>query len=241
MRFTDHFMDEIRARITISNVVGRAVQWDRKKTNAGRGDYWACCPFHHEKTPSFHADDRKGRYYCFGCKASGDIFRFLTEKQGMSFPEAVEQLAGEAGMEMPQRTEQDVEREQKRSSLYDIMQMTQDFFAEQLQSASGAAARGYLTDRHLTTGIQQQFQVGYAPSDRYALKTFLAEKNIPAEQMAAAGLVVTGEDIAVPYDRFRDRIMFPICDPRGRVIAFGGRAMNADVPAKYLKIGRAHV
>ncbi len=234
MRFTDQFMDEIRARVTISSVVGRAVQWDRKKTNAGRGDYWACCPFHHEKTPSFHADDRKGRYYCFGCKASGDVFRFLTEKHGMPFPEAVEQLAGEAGLDMPKRTEQDVEKEQQRASLYDIMQMAQDFFAEQLQNASGAAARGYLTDRHLTTGIQQQFQVGYAPSERYALKTHLAEKNIPTEQMAAAGLVVAGEDIAVPYDRFRDRIMFPICDPRGRVIAFGGRAMNADVPAKYL-------
>ena len=234
MRFTDQFMDEIRARIPVSTVVGRAVQWDRKKTNAGRGDYWACCPFHHEKTPSFHADDRQGRYYCFGCKASGDIFRFLTEKQGLPFPEAVEQLASEAGLELPKQTEQDVKRQEQRASLYDIMQLAQDFFQQQLQTAEGAAARGYLTDRHLTTGIQQQFQVGYAPSERYALKTFLASHNIPTEQMAAAGLVVTGEDIAVPYDRFRDRIMFPICDPRGRVIAFGGRAMNADVPAKYL-------
>ncbi len=227
-------MDEIRARIPISNVVGRAVQWDRKKTNAGRGDYWACCPFHHEKSPSFHADDRKGRYYCFGCKASGDIFRFLTEKHGNSFPEAVEQLASEAGLEMPKQTPQDVERQEQRASLYDIMQLAQDFFQDKLQSPEGAAARGYLMDRKLTTVVQQQFQIGYAPADRYALKTFLAANNISTEQMAAAGLVVAGEDIAVPYDRFRDRIMFPICDPRGRVIAFGGRAMNADVPAKYL-------
>ena len=234
MRFTDQFLDEIRARIPISTVVGRAVQWDRKKTNAGRGDHWACCPFHHEKSPSFHADDRKGRYYCFGCKASGDIFRFLTEKHGNSFPEAVEQLAQEAGLEMPKQSPQDVERHEQRASLYDIMQLAQQFFEDKLQSADGAAARGYLTDRKLTTGMQQQFQIGYAPSERYGLKTFLASHNIPTEQMAAAGLVVAGEDIAVPYDRFRDRIMFPICDPRGRVIAFGGRAMNADVPAKYL-------
>ena len=227
-------MDEIRARIPVSDVVGRTVQWDRKKTNAGRGDYWACCPFHHEKTPSFHADDRKGRYYCFGCKASGDIFRFLTEKLGTPFPEAVEQLAAEAGLEMPKQSPRDVEREEQRASLYDIMQLAQDFFKDKLQSAEGAAARGYLTDRHLTTAIQQQFQIGYAPSERYALKTFLASHNIPTDQMAAAGLVVSGEDIAVPYDRFRDRIIFPICDPRGRVIAFGGRAMNPDVPAKYL-------
>jgi len=234
MRFTDQFMDEIRARISVSTVVGRAVQWDRKKSNAGRGDYWACCPFHHEKSPSFHADDRKGRYYCFGCKASGDIFRFLTDKHGTTFPEAVEQLAQEAGLEMPQQTPQDIERQEKRASLYDVMKLAQNFFEDKLQMADGAAARGYLTDRHLSAAIQQQFQVGYAPSERYALKTFLAANNIPLDQMVAAGLVVSGEDIAVPYDRFRDRIMFPICDPRGQVIAFGGRAMNPDVPAKYL-------
>jgi len=234
MRFTDQFMDEIRARIPVSTVVGRAVQWDRRKTNAGRGDYWACCPFHHEKSPSFHADDRKGRYYCFGCKASGDIFRFLTEKHGTTFPEAVEQLAQEAGLEMPRQTEQDIERQEQRTTLIEVMQLAQQFFQAKLQAPEGAAARGYLTDRHLSSAIQQQFQIGYAPGGRYELKTWLAEKNISPEQMVAAGLVVAGDDIPVAYDRFRDRIMFPICDPRGRVIAFGGRAMNPDVPAKYL-------
>jgi DNA primase len=234
MRFSDQFMDQIRARIPVSSVVGKAVQWDRRKTNAGRGDYWACCPFHHEKTPSFHADDRQGRYYCFGCKASGDIFRFLTEKHGLPFPEAVEQLACEAGLEIPKQTPQEIERQQKRASLYDVMALAQQFFEKQLQEPVGAAARGYLSDRELSTKVQQQFQIGYAPADRYALKTFLTENKISGEQMVEAGLLVAGEDIAVPYDRFRDRIIFPICDPRGRVIAFGGRAMNPDVPAKYL-------
>ena len=234
MRFSDQFMEEIRNRIPVSTIVGRAVQWDRKKTNAGRGDYWACCPFHHEKTPSFHADDRQGRYYCFGCKASGDIFKFLTDKQGLSFPEAVEQLASEANLELPQQTPQEIERQEVRASLYDVMALAHQFFVQQLQNPIAAAARGYLSDRHLTTSIQQEFQMGFAPNDRYALKKHLTENKIPLEQMVAAGLVIAGPDIAVPYDRFRDRIMFPIADPRGKVIAFGGRAMNPDTPAKYL-------
>lgn len=234
MRFTEQFMDQIKARIPVSTVVGRSVQWDRKKTNAGRGDYWACCPFHHEKTPSFHADDRQGRYYCFGCKASGDIFRFLTDKLGLSFPEAVEQLAGEAGLEIPQQSEQDIEREKKRASLYDVMALALEYFQHQLQTPAGASARGYLSDRYLTAALQNHFQIGFAPPERYGLKTWLAEKGIDTDQMAEAGLVVAGQDIAVAYDRFRDRIIFPINDTRGRVIAFGGRAMDPATPAKYL-------
>ena len=234
MRFPPSFLDEIRARVPVSSVVGRAVQWDRKKTNAGRGDYWACCPFHHEKTPSFHADDRQGRYHCFGCKASGDIFRFLTEKQGMPFPEAVELLASDAGLQMPEMSQEDVAREERRSTLYDVMELAAKFFEDKLQTSDGAAARGYLADRGLTAGVQQTFRIGFAPAGRNNLKEYLVEKRTTAEQLAESGLVVTGDDIAVPYDRFRDRIMFPIRDPRGRVIAFGGRAMSADVPAKYL-------
>ena len=234
MRFPPSFLDEIRARVPVSSVVGRAVQWDRKKTNAGRGDYWACCPFHHEKTPSFHADDRKGRYHCFGCKASGDIFRFLTEKQGMPFPEAVESLASEAGLQMPEITPEEIAREERRASLYDVMELAAAYFEEHLHTGAGAAARGYLADRGLTAGIQQQFRIGYAPAGRNNLKAHLVDNGIGAEQLAESGLVVTGDDIAVPYDRFRDRIMFPIRDGRGRVIAFGGRAMSNDVPAKYL-------
>src|SRR5512134_982952 len=111
MRFPPQFLDQIRARVNLSSVVGRHVQWDRRKSNPGKGDYWACCPFHTEKSPSFHADDRKGRYYCFGCKASGDVFTFLTEKGGLSFPEAVSQMASEAGLPMPVITEEEAKRE----------------------------------------------------------------------------------------------------------------------------------
>ncbi|MBG1231114.1 DNA primase [Aestuariivirga litoralis] len=234
MRFPPSFLDDIRARVTISSVIGRKVAWDRRKSNPGKGDFWACCPFHGEKSPSFHADDRKGRYYCFGCKQSGDIFTYLVEKEGVPFPEAVSQLAQEAGLPMPEFSEADAKREQQRTSLYEIMEISAKFFQAELQSARGAKARGYLSDRGLSAQIQQQFGLGYAPDDRSALRTHLAEKNVTVEQMAEAGLVIAGDDIPVAYDRFRDRVMFPIRDARGRVIAFGGRALRPDVPAKYL-------
>jgi DNA primase len=234
MRFSPHFLDQIRARVNISTVVGRHVTWDRRKSQPGKGDFWACCPFHSEKSPSFHADDRKGRYHCFGCKASGDIFYFLVEKAGLKFHEAVEELAQEAGLPMPEFTPEDARREETRASLYDVMDIATKFFQAELQTARGAKARGYLADRDLTPAIQVEFGIGYSPEDRSALRSHLAEKGVHLDQMIEAGLVIAGDDIPVAYDRFRDRVMFPIRDGRGRVIAFGGRALSKDVPAKYL-------
>ncbi len=232
MRFPPSFLEDIRGRVSISSVVGRRVAWDRRKSNPGKGDYWACCPFHGEKSASFHVEDRKGRYHCFGCKVSGDIFTFLMEKEGLPFPEAVERLAAEAGLPMPQLSEAEVKREETRASLYDILEIAAKFFEAELQSARGAQARGYLLDRQLPGAIQREFRLGYAPDDRQALRNHLAEKKIAPEQMVEAGLIIQGEGAS--YDRFRDRVMFPIRDPRGRVIAFGGRALSKDVPAKYL-------
>ncbi|MEO0328189.1 MAG: DNA primase [Pseudomonadota bacterium] len=234
MRFPDSFLDDIRNRLPISEVIGQRVSFDKKKTNAARGDYWACCPFHGEKTPSFHCEDRKGRYYCFGCGVSGDHFRFLTELDGLSFHEAVERLAAQAGLPMPVMDAKTQEREEKRKSLFDVMALAAQFFQEQLHSGGGAKARAYLRDRGLSPAIQQEFGLGFAPESRNALKQFLAEKGVEAKQMEDCGLLVHGEDIAVSFDRFRDRIMFPIEDDRGRVIAFGGRALKADAMAKYL-------
>jgi DNA primase len=234
MRFPPDFLEQIRARVNLSSVVGRHVQWDRRKTQAAKGDYWACCPFHTEKSPSFHADDRKGRYHCFGCKASGDIFTFLVEKEGLNFPEAVERLASDAGLPMPVISAAEVEREKTRASLYDIMEISAKLFQSELQSSHGAKARGYLSDRDLSPAIQKEFGIGYARDDRSWLRNELAAKGIALEQMIEAGLVVVNEDNSVGYDRFRDRVMFPIRDQRGRVIAFGGRALRPDVPAKYL-------
>ncbi len=234
MRFPDHFLDQIRQRVNISSVVGRHVTWDRRKSNPGKGDFWACCPFHSEKSPSFHADDRKGRYHCFGCKASGDVFYFLVEKAGLKFHEAVEQLAGEAGLSMPEFSPEDAKREEVRASLYDVMDLAAAFFQKELQTARGAKARGYLADRDLGHAVQAEFGIGYSPDDRSALRSHLADKGVHLDQMIEAGLVIGGDDIPVAYDRFRDRVMFPIRDGRGRVIAFGGRALSKDVPAKYL-------
>ncbi|WP_185983476.1 DNA primase [Aureimonas mangrovi] len=234
MRFSPHFLDDIRARIPISDVIGRRVTWDRRKTQASRGDYWACCPFHGEKSPSFHCEDAKGRYHCFGCGVSGDHFRFLTELEGMSFPEAVERLAGEAGLALPERDPEAEKRSEVRKSVMDAMALASGFFRQVLQEAPGAKARAYLRDRGLNPATQKLFGLGYAPDSRSALKEFLVGRGVGKAEIEGAGLVVHGEGIAVSYDRFRDRVMFPIDDVREKPIAFGGRALAAGVPAKYL-------
>ncbi|WP_299860608.1 DNA primase [uncultured Hoeflea sp.] len=234
MRFSPSFLDDIRERVPISDVIGRHVTWDRKKTNTSRGDWWACCPFHGEKSPSFHCEDRKGRYHCFGCGVSGDHFRFLTELESLSFPEAVARIADMAGVALPAPDPEAARREQQRASLEDVMEMAAAFFEAELQGAQGAKARAYLRDRGLSGRTISSFRLGYSPDNRSALKEHLAARGVDKEQIEACGLVVHGPDIAVSYDRFRDRIMFPILSSRERVIAFGGRALSPTAPAKYL-------
>jgi DNA primase len=234
MRFSDSFLDEIRQRLPISQVVGEHVIWDKRKSQPQRGDFWACCPFHGEKSPSFHADDRRGIYKCFGCGVSGDHFRFLTEKAGMSFPEAVEKLAGLAGVPMPARDEQDERRQESRRSLLDVMEIATQYFEAALSHNIGARARGYLHDRGVSASAVTKFRLGYAPDSANGLKEHLAANGVTAQEMVDAGLVVVREESPLPYDRFRNRVMFPITDFRGKVIAFGGRALSPDVPAKYL-------
>lgn len=234
MRFSTSFLDEIRDRVPISDVIGKRVSWDKRKTNAARGDWWACCPFHGEKTPSFHCEDRKGRYHCFGCGVSGDHFRFLTDLEGLSFPEAVEQVADLAGLALPAVDPQAERREKQQASLLDVMEMATQWFEDRLQSSEGAKARAYLRDRGLTGRTAQTFRLGLAPASRNALKEHLAGRGVDKQQMEACGLLVHGPDIPVSYDRFRDRVMFPILSSREKVIAFGGRALSPDAPAKYL-------
>ena len=229
MRFPDSFLDEIRARLPASSVVGRRV----KLRKQGR-EFAGLSPFNAEKTPSFFVNDAKGKWFDFSAGKNGDIFTFLMETEGLSFPEAVERLAGEAGLAMPARDAQAEEREKERASLHDVMELAAQFFETALQSRAGAAARGYLQNRGLGPDLQRKFRIGYAPPDRAALKEHLASKNVTQEQMIAAGLLVSGDDIPVSFDRFRDRVIFPIGDFKGRVVGFGGRALSADVPAKYL-------
>ena len=229
MRFTPQFLDELRARLPVSEVVGRRV----KLKKAGR-EFKGLSPFQQEKSPSFTVNDQKGFYHDFSSGKHGDIISFLMETEGVGFTEAVERLASMAGMALPAATPDAARHEQRRKTLYDVMDLAAKFFADTLASRAGAKARGYLGDRAITPATQLQFRLGYAPGERFALKEHLGAQGISTEDMVEAGLLVAGDDIPVPYDRFRDRVMFPISDVRGRVIAFGGRALEKDVPAKYL-------
>ena len=229
MRFTPSFLDEIKARLPVSEVVRRRV----KLVKAGR-EWKGLSPFNAEKSPSFFVNDQKMAWFDFSSGQNGNIFDFVMRTEGLSFPEAVERLAGEAGLQLPVVSRESEQRERERATLQEVMELAAAFFEAQLQAREGARARGYLADRGLAPVMQRLFRIGYSPAERFALRDHLAGKGVLAEQMIEAGLLVHGEDIAVPYDRFRDRVMFPICDRSGRVIAFGGRAMDKEVSAKYL-------
>jgi len=229
MRFTPQFLDELRARLPVSEVVGRRV----KLRKAGR-EWKGLSPFNKEKTPSFFVNDQKAMWFDFSSGKNGNIFDFLMLTEGVSFPEAVERLAQQAGIPLPVMTREAQAKEERRKSLHDVVELAAKFFEATLASRAGARGRGYLLDRGIHAPTQVKFRLGYAVAEQYALKEHLGAAKIPVEDMVEAGLLVSGEDIAVPYDRFRDRVMFPITDWRGRVIAFGGRALDKDVAAKYL-------
>ncbi|MGD9922668.1 MAG: DNA primase [Pseudorhodoplanes sp.] len=229
MRFSADFLEELKARLPVSEVVGRRV----KLMRAGR-EWKGLSPFNQEKTPSFFVNDQKQAWFDFSSHKNGSIFDFIMLTDGVSFPEAVERLATMAGMPMPKVSREEEVREQRRKSLYEVVDLASKFFEATLQSRTGAKARGYLADRGLGPETQLRFRMGYAPPDRFALKEHLGQQGVSVEDMIEAGLLVHGDDIPVPYDRFRDRVMFPIADWRGRLIAFGGRALSPDAPAKYL-------
>src|SRR5690242_7650574 len=205
MRFTPQFLEEIRARLPVSEVVGKRVKLKR----AGR-EWKGLSPFQQEKTPSFTVNDQKGFYHDFSSGRHGNIFDFVMETEGVSFPEAVERLAGLAGLALPVATPDAARREERRKTLHDVMELAARFFADTLASRSGARARGYLADRAISPQTQLQFRLGYASGERFALKEHLGGHGVPVEDMVEAGLLVSGDDIPVPWDRFRDRVMFPI-------------------------------
>ena len=204
-----------------------------KLRKAGR-EWKGLSPFNKEKTPSFFVNDQKAMWFDFSSGKNGNIFDFVMQTEGVSFPEAVERLAGQAGVPMPVMTREAQAHEERRQTLHDIVELAAKFFEANLASRTGARGRGYLADRGITSATQLKFRIGYASGDQYALKEHLGAAKVSVEDMVEAGLLVAGDDIPVPYDRFRDRVMFPITDWRGRVIAFGGRALEKDVAAKYL-------
>jgi DNA primase len=229
MRFTPQFLDELRARLPVSEVVGRRV----KLRKQGR-EFIGLSPFNKEKSPSFTVNDQKGFFHDFSSGKHGDIFGFVMETEGVAFPEAVERLAQLAGVPLPKVSHEDEQRDARRKTLHDVMELAAKFFEATLAARAGAKARGYLADRGLDPATQLKFRLGYATNERFALKEHLGSHGIPVEDMLEAGLLVSGDDIPLPFDRFRDRVMFPITDLRGRVVAFGGRALEKDAQAKYL-------
>ena len=228
------FLDELRTRTSLSQVVGRKVMWDARKSNQGKGDMWAPCPFHHEKTASFHVDDRKGYYYCFGCHAKGDAITFVKETENVSFMEAVEILAREAGMPMPARDPKAQEKADRRTELAEVMEQAVQFFRLQLKTGAASEARDYLDRRGMSLETQEKFDIGFAPDGWQNLWDHLKNKGVEDALILDAGLAKPSQKGGKPYDTFRNRIMFPIRDPRGRCIAFGGRAMDPNDNAKYL-------
>ncbi|AKM06908.1 DNA primase [Pelagerythrobacter marensis] len=202
-----------------------------KLQRAGR-EWKACCPFHDEKSPSFTVSDEKGFYHCFGCGAHGDAIRWMTDQRGLSFMDAVKELAAEAGMEVPAPDPRAAQRAQERAGLHDVMQAAQDWFAANLAGAGGTKAREYLQSRGFNARTVERFGFGYAPAERQALKGALSQ--FDESLLVEAGLRIEVDD-RDPYDRFRSRLMLPIHDARGRVIAFGGRILDSDTNApKYL-------
>jgi DNA primase len=229
MKFPPHLLDDIRARLPVSSVVGRKVALKKK----GR-EFAGLSPFKVEKTPSFFVNDQKGFYHCFASGEHGDIFKFLMSTEGLTFPEAVERLAQDAGVTMPKPDPRYEEREDERERLVKILEASAAFFEEQLRQPQGQDARRYLDKRGLQRNTLTTFRLGYAPSSKLALKSYLKGKGFTVEDMVLSGMLIGGDDIPDPYDRFRDRVMFPIADIKGRIIAFGGRALDPSAPAKYL-------
>jgi DNA primase len=225
MSLSPAFLDELRARVPLSPVVGRRV----KLTRAGR-EWKGCCPFHNEKTPSFYVNDDKGFYHCFGCGAHGDVIRFLTDQEGLPFMDAVKLLAAQAGMEVPSASPEARERAEVNDSLQALAGRAAEWFAAQLKSPAGAAARDYLDRRRVSAAQIRDFALGFAPESRVGLKNAL--KDAGEDRLVEAGLLGRSDD-GETYDRFRGRLMFPIRDRRGRVVGFGGRALG-DVQPKYL-------
>ena len=228
------FLDELRNRLSLAQVVGRKVMWDQRKSNAGKGDFWAPCPFHQEKSASFHVDDRKGYYYCFGCHAKGDAISFVRETENVSFPEAIEILAREAGMPIPERDPRAQEKADRRSELIAVMEQAVQWYRLQLKTTAAAEARDYLARRGLSPAAQERWEIGFAPPGWEGLREALGAKGISNDLMLEAGLLKSSDKGKAPYDTFRNRIMFPIRDARGKAIAFGGRAIDPSDNAKYL-------
>ena len=229
MRFDERYLDELKSRLRLSDVIGRSVKLRRQ----GR-EYVGLSPFSKEKTPSFYVNDDKGFFHDFSSGKHGDLIGFLQETERLSFREAVERLSAEAGMALPTEDPRAAAEEQTRQGLQDWLELAAKWFAAELKRPAGAAARAYLERRGLPESEWARFGLGFAPNGRTGLNDYLIAKGAKPGELVDAGLLIAPDDGGAPYDRFRDRIIFPITDARGRVVSFGGRAMDPEARAKYL-------
>lgn len=229
MAFPNRLLEDMRARIALPEVVGKRVKLTRK----GR-EHTGLCPFHNEKTPSFTVSEDKGFYHCFGCGAHGDVISFVMSTEGLSFPETVERLAADAGLEVPVETPESQAEAKRHADLYDVVEAAAAWFEAQLREPAGQTALDYLRGRGLRDETIAQFRLGYAPGGGVGLSVVLKAKGVTEAQILEAGLLRRPDDDRAPYPFFRDRVMFPIADQRGRVIAFGGRLMGESKAAKYV-------
>ncbi len=229
MALPDGFLDELKTRIRPSDLIGRTVALKRQ----GR-EFVGLSPFKKERTPSFFVNDEKGFYHCFASQEHGDVITWLQKTQGLSFIEAVEALANEAGMEVPKDAPPDPKAEARRRSVLEWIEAAQAYFVRALQSPEGEDARLYLERRGLKARDIEAFGLGFAPDRRRGLVQSLTQKGASIQELDEAGLIIVPDDGGQPYDRFRGRVMFPIEDTRGRLVAFGGRAMSKEQRAKYL-------
>ncbi len=228
MAFPPQFLDELRSRLPISEVAGRSVRLTRRGA-----EHSGLCPFHAEKSPSFTINDDKGFFHCFGCGAHGDVLSFVMQAEGLTFPDAVERLAAEAGLPVPQATPEDRARNTRQKGLLDLLEAACLWYQAQLTGPSGREARDYLRGRGLDEQTIGRFRLGFAPDQRGALRRALSDLGATAEQIAEIGVVKASPGGASPRDYFFGRVIFPITDRRGRVIAFGGRTLGDGQP-KYL-------
>ncbi|MET0182350.1 MAG: DNA primase [Caulobacterales bacterium] len=234
MRFSDAFLRQVRDRVSIAEYAGRKLSWDQRKTRPAAGDYWACCPFHQEKSSSFHVLDGKGIFNCFGCGEKGDIFGLSMKLEGLNFPEAVAMLAERAGLPLPVDDMESREQADARRGLYGIMEKAAKFYANALRGPDGKAARQYLLGRGLDEDVWARFGIGYAPAGWTSAIDALSAQGAKMPDLIAAGIAKGSDDGRRPIDVFRDRITFEIADAGGKVIAFGGRALDPQAPAKYI-------
>jgi len=230
MAFPPGFLDELRARVSLSDIVGRKVSLKRRSG----AEYAGLCPFHNEKSPSFTVNDKKGFYHCFGCGEHGDAVGFVMKTEGMSFPESVEKLAREVGLPVPRATPQERERAEQASTLQQVVEQAARWFQKQLRLPVGRQGLDYLRGRGLSDETIDDFRLGFSPDSRDGVIGALKREGATIDKIVEAGLAIQPEDAhREPYDRFRGRVMFPINDRRGRVIAFGGRVIGPGEP-KYL-------